>query len=108
MGASGALAVASLVVAGTSAAVAANQSSIANKRARNAAAAARKAAGEQTEALAALEQVEKEPEAAIPTADSDAVRRQRRRSISRQLSTRGRQSTILTSPDAGSGSRLGA
>ena len=74
-----------------SAAVSANQSSIANKRRKNAAAAQ----------LAALEALEAEPTPALP--DDDAINRQRRRSISRQLGRGGRQSTILTTPETRAG-----
>ncbi len=90
---------AAVAVAAGAAASSANQSSIANKRARNAQAAAKLAADEQTAALEALE------EKPIPTGETD--RRQRRRSISRQLQRRGRQSTILTDSDSRSGAGLG-
>jgi len=93
MGVSAFIAVSAVTLAVTS-----NQASIANKRAKNAAAAAKR---QSDESVAALEALEVEPEAAIPTGDDEAIRRQRRRSISRQLSRGGRQSTILT--DSGSG-----
>lgn len=53
----------------------------------------------------ALAQLQQEPEKAIPNANSDAVKRQRRRSIASMQRRRGRQSTILTGGDAGD--RLG-
>ena len=96
--------VASVVVGAVTAGVSANQASIANKRAKNAQAAAKRQADEQTAALQALEQ---EPEAAIPTGDDQAIRRQRKRSIARQLARGGRSSTILTG-ESGAGGTLGA
>ncbi len=50
-------------------------------------------AAKERDSLAALQQ---EKEAAIPSADSDAVRRARRRSIASMTRRKGRQSTILT------------
>ena len=93
-------AVASVAVAAGSTAIAANKSSIAAKRQKAANAAAKRSADEQTAALEALE-----AENAI--ADEKGVRRQRKRSIARQLGRGGRQSTILTDSGSGGGT-LGA
>lgn len=54
------------------------------------------------EALAALQAG---PEPALPTADDEATKRARRRSIAAQLRRRGRASTILT--DSGASDALG-
>lgn len=86
MAVSAAVVVVGLIGAGISA----NQQSIANKQSKNAAA-------QQTQALAALE---KKQEPTIPLPDDRAAKRSQRRSISRQLQRRGRQSTILTSADS--------
>lgn len=60
---------------------------------------AERQAAQQREAIAALEA---QPAPTMPVADDEASKRARQRSISAQLRRRGRSSTILTNPDAGS------
>lgn len=76
------------------------------RSARKARKSAEEQAAKEREALAKLKS---KPEPEMPTADSAATERARRRSIAAQLRRRGRQSTILTGGDGGGGGEsLGA